>query len=508
MSGDTLVREIDRLLEEVRALHSDARRLPPVACVRAELDGPCPGADYQPRWYGGDLSDLTPDDRVLYDAASYPLRDRPARLLSTSLLPADGRFGRRVYALYAVGADGDDPGDPGERGSPSREAGELAERVFDRLRYFTLRLPAPLAGRLGLPAPPEAVDWRDALFHLGGHFPHHPIGGERCRVVAADRHEFPHLAEYAEVVLQLGLAGDAEPEFPRVVAARVGPDPDVAAASVHALELVRGAAEAPARTAGPPREEWDRLRDQFLQAGKRCPDLSAEVVLVSRVFPPAPREPGGGPPDGRPRWHVLSHRGAAREVCVFRGAGVAGFRELADRAGGLLPAWPADPYPGVFRDGEGTPPGGMVTDHRDNVGRWVGWVVDALRQGCPEEVVVRRDPDPVLTLRGLDPFQASARAIEVRAAPRGSQRVRCDRYARAVLLDGKPVASGLDEAAFAYFEVLAECYPDPITFAKMQDRATPLKGVNQSRLKNNLLPALERLVKCIPNKGHVLDLPT
>jgi hypothetical protein len=76
-----------------------------------------------------------------------------------------------------------------------------------------------------------------------------------------------------------------------------------------------------------------------------------------------------------------------------------------------------------------------------------------------------------------------------------------------VYLDGKRLISGLREDVFAYFAVLADCYPDPITFPKMQKRAPELKGVNQSRFKVDIPKELAALVSRIPNSGHVLCLP-
>jgi hypothetical protein len=86
-------------------------------------------------------------------------------------------------------------------------------------------------------------------------------------------------------------------------------------------------------------------------------------------------------------------------------------------------------------------------------------------------------------------------------------RVRCDSSDRSVSLDGKRLASGLDEDVFAYFVALAERYSNPITFPEMQKMSPDLAGANQSRLKIKIPTKLTALVRTIPNKGHVLLLP-
>ena len=86
-------------------------------------------------------------------------------------------------------------------------------------------------------------------------------------------------------------------------------------------------------------------------------------------------------------------------------------------------------------------------------------------------------------------------------------RVRCEKSDRSVYLDGKKLAAGLGEDVFAYMEVLAGSYPDPIPFAKIKEKSNALEGANQSRLKLKIPNRLKHLVQQIPNKGHVLKLP-
>jgi hypothetical protein len=64
----------------------------------------------------------------------------------------------------------------------------------------------------------------------------------------------------------------------------------------------------------------------------------------------------------------------------------------------------------------------MVTDHRGNVERWVGFVLYVLKEFDPESVEIQTFPagahaclggNAVLTLRGMNLYQASARAMEL-----------------------------------------------------------------------------------------------
>jgi hypothetical protein len=107
---------------------------------------------------------------------------------------------------------------------------------------------------------------------------------------------------------------------------------------------------------------------------------------------------------------------------------------------------------------------------------------------------------------GIDFEFTKAGMQRTRRNPRQT-RVRCGPSDRSVSVDGKRLASGLDPDVYAYFEVLADLYPEPITFPEMQRRSPELKGVNQSRLKTKIPRQLAQLVQTKPNKGHVLRLP-
>jgi hypothetical protein len=151
----------------------------------------------------------------------------------------------------------------------------------------------------------------------------------------------------------------------------------------------------------------------------------------------------GGDAWGIPRYYVLSHLAADRVVCELRGQGAQTFRQLADRAGAMLPVWPAQRYPSLLSDvgsfARYCDPArvhwaplagdvwnhGMVTDHRGNEERWLGLVFGSLMPTRLEHLNLVTRPGDVaqccdggavnamMTLRGLNLFAASARAIEL-----------------------------------------------------------------------------------------------
>src|SRR5262245_46623664 len=177
-------------------------------------------------------------------------------------------------------------------------------------------------------------------------------------------------------------------------------------------------------------------------------DLTVQVLRLADSFrtPPATEWAGierGGDGWGVPKYYVLSHLDANRVVCALRGPGLETFQELANRAGALLPAWPAQPYPALLNDVGAfarycdpeqfpwaTLAGdlwnrGMVTEHRGNVERWLGLVFGVLMAHRLEHLNLATRPEgmtdaislepanAMLTLRGMDLFAASARAIEL-----------------------------------------------------------------------------------------------
>lgn len=269
---------------------------------------------------------------------------------------------------------------------------------------------------------------------------------------------------------------------------------------------------------------------------------------------------------GVPHYRVLSQLNADRVVCELRGPDADTFLQLADRAGALLPAWPAQRYPALLADvgafarycepdrfpwavhaGDGWNRA-MVTDHRGNVERWLGLVFGQLMDRGLEHLNVLTRPNdathfggggPVnamLTLREMNLFAASARAIELAGLlptpavglksavgtgvplttntgatgqdqPIPMPRVRCDESDRSVHLDGKRVIGEVELTLFRFFRVIAEAYPDPIRFKKIQERAAGLHGKHPTRdLKDRLPTELARLVDS-GKHGYQLRLP-
>ncbi len=336
--------------------------------------------------------------------------------------------------------------------NPVSEAIQVARQVGERLAPLVRGLPAQLAERLGFVGALRPSDWVEILFHLGWHFPDHGIDAGRFRILAASE-EAPWDFRCPEPELQLGGVRVSPDVFPGVVVSRLGEGSDFLTASVNALLLILEALDGIERVAEPkPGAEFGRLRDTFLRlavAHSHFPrELSARVLRLADSFrtPPATEWAGierGGDGWGIPHFYVLSHLCANRVVCVLRGPGWETFQELANRAGALLPCWPAQPYPAVLNDVGAFARycdtarfpwagvacevwnGGMVTDHRGNVERWLGLVFGLLMAHRlehltlvtrPEDVTHSVGGEPVnamLTLRGMNLFAASALAIEL-----------------------------------------------------------------------------------------------
>ena len=200
-------------------------------------------------------------------------------------------------------------------------------------------------------------------------------------------------------------------------------------------------------------------------------DPDVRVLRLDNSFrtPPASRWADYREAGEVQRTLVLSLRRCTREVCVLRGPSVGDFTRRADRAGALLPAlaehraaplledvdsWlmrvnrrrelASEQY--YFATEDGSPPAGepvpraaivqhfwestrvstywgeTVTDHRGNVERWLGFVLAVLKECDPDAVEVRRVPEgrhdyrgwnAILTLRAMNIYQASARAMEL-----------------------------------------------------------------------------------------------
>ena len=75
-------------------------------------------------------------------------------------------------------------------------------------------------------------------------------------------------------------------------------------------------------------------------------------------------------------------------------------------------------------------------------------------------------------------------------------------------LDGKRLVGEVVLALFRFFKAIADAYPDPVKFKKMQARESSLYGKHSTRdLLNRLPPPLARLVRS-GKDGYYLELPS
>jgi hypothetical protein len=97
-------------------------------------------------------------------------------------------------------------------------------------------------------------------------------------------------------------------------------------------------------------------------------------------------------------------------------------------------------------------------------------------------------------------------AAEAAAAPR----VQCVKSDRSILLDGKQIATALNEKEFAFFSAVVTAAPDCVSFPAMQKAHPILERKNQSRLVDGLrrkYRQLSRILVTEPNQGYKLSLP-
>jgi hypothetical protein len=333
-----------------------------------------------------------------------------------------------------------------------QEALTVVEQVRNRLSGIVRSLPPRLVERLGLDRHNRTSDWVALVFHLGWHFPAHGIEAGRYRILAAAK-DAPWDFFCRELDLQLGGVRVSPDVYPGVMLSRLAESSDFLTASLNTLCLIQEALDGLERDACPePSAEFARLHEAFSRQAEldaRHPvGLSVKVLRLANSFrtPPATDWAGinrGGDGYGIPHIRVLSQLDADRVVCEVRGLGNETFLELADRAGALLPRWPTQQYPAVLSNvgafvrfcdldtypwavysGDGWNRG-MVTDHRGNVERWLGFMFAVLMahrleyfdlMTRPTEVPLATGLEPVnalLTLRGINPFAACARALEL-----------------------------------------------------------------------------------------------
>lgn len=436
VSTDALRRSVTRHLEHVQALQT--RGLPPVTCILVRVEGPPPEPGYQPRFsplphHGG-----WPNETVMTDAAFHPsLSVRDPYTYNSHWSTHGGHV--TVHCGYPlnfdpfVGADLLDAALSPDARMPLLEAIQVARDLGQRLSPIVRELPPRLAERLGFVRPTPPSDWAEVLFHLGWHFPNHGIEAGRFRILSGTG-DGDWDWRCHELDLQLGGVRASPDVFPGVIVSRLGDGSDVLSASACALRLILEALDGSERADRPqPNTEFGRLRDAFrlhAEVDATFPDeLSVRLLRLSDSFqtPPATewagivREANGW---GLPKYFVLSQLNANRVVCELRGPGSESFQELANRAGALLPCWPdrqppalladvaslarrrdPDRYPWAAVAGNGWN-SGVVTDHRGNVERWLGFVFGMLLERRLEHLDLMTRPDEI-TLRGFTPVNAT-----------------------------------------------------------------------------------------------------
>lgn len=451
MSSDTLLRDIELTLGSIPTPRPATRLYAAIAVLE--------GA-------GSSDQDLEPAV-VEYVRALHGFQGRPQPRYASH--PRTTLTGRGHYVVWTYAEE-----------RAERDAATSALRDFDELArsaaWHLHRLPPPVRHRLGFSTEQHALsaDWLYALFHLMWHYPNHFLDGQ-----AAARDRFVQVpkpsirpAILPEFWLQTASCVSVEDRFPGVVYSAIPQGTDLVSATCCALKLLQEAVRAN-RNPEPDRAKIDfsPVEQDFRQFGQtiaNTPDYQDNVrralgwatapagaldfTLIrlgsSFIYPPASEWANYHPP--RPERDLdlfLSRRSPSAEVAVLRGGFVNQFRDLADRAGGLLPNWPRTPYPPLVHDADlfrlyserrtaGDPLpvvtipsdySGIVTDHRGNVERWIGFVVHTLKTLDPEAVMIRPaetgvgcprgDEREILTLK-MNLFTASARAIELVSAAR------------------------------------------------------------------------------------------
>ncbi|HEX4613705.1 MAG TPA: hypothetical protein VH092_36320, partial [Urbifossiella sp.] len=275
-----------------------------------------------------------------------------------------------------------------ERGSftpdLTQDAIGLVQELGGRLIPIVEGLPADLAERLGFDRSARPTDWARIVFHLGWHFPGHGVEVTRGRILSAGG---KRLHDYLcpELKLQMGGADVTPDVFPGVVVSRVADGCDFLTATGHALRLILEAVEGVERGAKVgPRAEFAELRAEFERLGRAiaaCPDeLEVELLRVSDSFRTPPATEWARHPVGDrvlpPRYYDLSLRNCDRVVCAVRGGSSGLFSNLANRAGALLPSWPADRYPALLGDA-----GAFARYAREIPFPWIGILGDVWNYG-------------------------------------------------------------------------------------------------------------------------------
>jgi hypothetical protein len=356
--------------------------------------------------------------------------------------------------------------------------------VAHRLSVLIRELPERTLSRLGFRSVfgTPLDDWAWVLFHLAWHFPDHFARGvvHRDRLLRVEGGMFVAQEDW----IQLGGVTGTPPDcHPGLIFSRFPRELDLVTATGYAVDLLRQAVRGGAafQITEAIREQLIRLHQEFTafgtlaathRGGPLGSDLAPRVLRLDNSFrTPAAAQWAGYRAGGTIQENLfLARSGDTKEVCVLRGPSVNDFTRRANQAGALLPAWPEQPAAALLEDApawlgrvarmrelqsqqfeivtpDGSPPHGepiprsqlaqyywestrmlpgwgrMVTDHRGNVERWVGYVFHVFKEFEPELVEIRTFPvgqhgdghgwNAILTLPGMNFYQASARAMEL-----------------------------------------------------------------------------------------------
>ena len=453
MSTDHLLRSLSQNAQTAATLHQQ----PPLFAALTSFEDPT-----------GDLltSFMNPILHCLHLVArEIEVVDSPDTIFFTPTA-----FVRAVYTDHGMAA--------AEKDAAVRSFHALGHRLLPLWRD----LPDSALRRLGLHSSHSTSfsDWVCLLFHLAWHFPEHFARGAvaRCRLLVTDQGD----RVVPEDMLQLYPVGATQDRFPGVIYSWFPRKLDLVTATEWAIDLLRsiltsGATITPTDEV---RNQFKTLHQAFSQTGQLLEAqagfgpfsvFEAKILrLDSSVHTPPATEWAGIQAEGAPQVRFLSRNNVVKECGILHGPFVDTFLQLADRAGALLPEWPAEPYPALLEDAEhwqrrvqqrnelagqsfwfmsetGEPPHGkavptttlaegfwwatspsssshrLVTDHRGNVERWIGFLFHVLKEMQPAAVEIRIIPEgqagrcrpwnAMLTLRDMNLFQASARALEL-----------------------------------------------------------------------------------------------
>jgi hypothetical protein len=250
-----------------------------------------------------------------------------------------------------------------ERGVATTDA-ENAFRAFDvlakRMSALLGDLPESLLRRLGMDCPAAAPhsDWVWVLFRLGWHFPEVFARGavRRYRLLVSEHGDFCAPEDW----LQLYDCTLTQDRFPGLVYSQFPRQVDLVTATAWAIDLLRcalnGGGKSELTTAQ--RNQFGALHHAFSTVGEHVISLAsvgpfsefeAKVLRLDSSFQTRPAAEWAGVRAGGAKQEVyfVSRNDAVKECCILRGPWVEQFTDLADRAGALLPEWPAEPAGGI-----------------------------------------------------------------------------------------------------------------------------------------------------------------